>query len=736
MAGYYRKFIQGFSTIAQPLTNLLKDQVPFHWDTNCEQGFQTLKEKLCSSPILTYPDFKQEFFVETDASSVGIGAVLSQYHADSKKMKPIAYCSRLLKGAELNFSTTDREALAIIWSLKKFRYVVHGYPITVLTDHKPLTSLFTSTLPPGRLGRWALLVQEFGIKIRYKPGRLNMVPDALSRYPAEDDDQNEEVNEGKVNLVSKVVRRNRQPVAAWSVDILKAEQKGDDVFGPIYEYLESNQTSTPPEIPSGFVLTDFCLSGGILHVKQDGVGTREGQTLTKVVVPNSLINNVIWLYHNHVAAGHRGMEQTREQIKQRYVCIGLTRRIHDYISQCTICHQFRKYPRKASPMYAYEITPRPFHQIHMDLLGPLPTTPGGKRYIITYVDRFTRYTILDALENRTAITVAKSLYNRVIAEYTTPEVIVSDNALEFTSEVIHEMCKFLKIQKTTVTAYMPAANGLAEAANKRILGALKVAVNKSQTDWDTILPSVQIALNTAYHHAIGDTPHYLVFLQDKIAPFELHKDTGQESGDEFLAELHRKRKVAYDAAQQELANHEERFRTKYNKKAVAYKIRVGNRVYIETRVPPKRSPKLYPKYEGPFRVISDLKRERYMVKNLINGREKKIHGKHVKVVPELETTITMNSNVKQPHPHLNVDNPEPMLDTQSDLPNLTVLPPAEPHHGSDEEYPKRTSDLTREGRGRYNLRPRPTKGPWDGTGHPVDGRRVGQGEGNRGDHTG
>ena len=125
-----------------------------------------------------------------------------------------------------------------------------------------------------------------------------------------------------------------------------------------------------------------------------------------------------------------------------------------------------------------------------------------------------------------------------------------------------------------------------------------------------------------------------------------------------------------------------------------------------------------------------------MVKNLINGREKKIHGKHVKVVPELETTITMNSQIKQPHPHLNVDNPEPMLDTQSDLPNLTVLPPAEPHHGSDEEYPKRTSDLTREGRGRYNLRPRPTKGPLDGTGHPVDGRRVGQGEGNRGDHTG
>ena len=113
------------------------------------------------------------------------------------------------------------------------------------------------------------------------------------------------------------------------MDILKAEQKCDGEFGPIYEYLESNQTSTPPEIPSGFVLADFCMSGRILHVKQEGVGTREGQTLTKVVVPNSLINNVIWLYHNHVAAGHRGMEQTREQIKQRYVCIGLTRRIQD-----------------------------------------------------------------------------------------------------------------------------------------------------------------------------------------------------------------------------------------------------------------------------------------------------------------------------------------------------------------------------------------------------------------------
>ena len=150
--------------------------------------------------------------METDASGIGIGAVLSQHDKEKHKFRPISFASRLLKGAELNYSTTDREALAIVWAIKKYKYVIYGYKIVVFTDHKPLTSLFSSTLPPGRLGRWALLVQEYDLTIRYKPGILNQVPDALSRYPVEG---GEELQTGQVNVIPvDQPRKAKQPVAA------------------------------------------------------------------------------------------------------------------------------------------------------------------------------------------------------------------------------------------------------------------------------------------------------------------------------------------------------------------------------------------------------------------------------------------------------------------------------------------------------------------------------------------
>lgn len=181
LTGYYRRFIENFSHITKPLTSLLKKDVSFHWSHEQEQAFNTLKQKLISAPLLQYPDFSQPFIVTTDSSNYAVGAVLSQ--GEIGKDKPISYASRTLNKQEGNYSTTEKELLAILFAVNTFRPYLYGYKFKIVTDHRPLTWLFNAKDPGGRLLRWRLKLEEYDYEIVYKPGRVNSNADALSRYP-------------------------------------------------------------------------------------------------------------------------------------------------------------------------------------------------------------------------------------------------------------------------------------------------------------------------------------------------------------------------------------------------------------------------------------------------------------------------------------------------------------------------------------------------------------------------
>ena len=181
LAGYYRKFIDNFSQKALPLTGLLKKDASFEWTSKQEKSFETLKNCLCEQPILQFPDFDKPFNVTTDASNFAIGAVLSQ--GDYPKDLPVAYASRCLNSAEINYSVIERELLAIVWAVRHFRPYLYGRRFRIVTDHQPLTWLFNIKDPKSRLVRWRLELEEYDYSIVYKPGRVNSNADALSRNP-------------------------------------------------------------------------------------------------------------------------------------------------------------------------------------------------------------------------------------------------------------------------------------------------------------------------------------------------------------------------------------------------------------------------------------------------------------------------------------------------------------------------------------------------------------------------
>ena len=181
LVGYYRKFIPNFSRRAKPLNDLLKKTQTWKWEREQEESLRDLKEQITKPPVLQFPDFTQPFVLTTDASDYAVGSILSQ--GDIGQDKPIAFASRTLNKAEINYSTVEKELLAIVWSCKHFRPYLLGRTFTVVTDHKPLTWIFSIKDPSSRLLRWRLLLEEYQFKIVYKAGVKNVNADALSRYP-------------------------------------------------------------------------------------------------------------------------------------------------------------------------------------------------------------------------------------------------------------------------------------------------------------------------------------------------------------------------------------------------------------------------------------------------------------------------------------------------------------------------------------------------------------------------
>ena len=184
LASYYRRFVPGFAKIAAPLHALTKKDVPFNWTPQCDEAFCKLKDLLVTAPVLAYPHFgsDKEFILETDASGLGLGAVLSQQQDDGF-IHPIAYASRSLNSHEQNYCISELETLGLVWAVRYFRPYLLGHHTIVYTDHSACLSLLNTPRPSGKLARWAMTVQEMNLTLKHRSGKQNANADVLSRNP-------------------------------------------------------------------------------------------------------------------------------------------------------------------------------------------------------------------------------------------------------------------------------------------------------------------------------------------------------------------------------------------------------------------------------------------------------------------------------------------------------------------------------------------------------------------------
>ncbi|GFX44028.1 retrovirus-related Pol polyprotein from transposon 17.6 [Trichonephila clavipes] len=221
MVGWYQKFIPHYADICEPLYRLKKKGAKFNWSTEAQDAFNKLKRALTEAPVLQLPNFQEQFNLFTDASGVGIGAVLSQNH------RPIAFASRTLSKAERNYTVTERECLAVIWGLNKFKTYFGSLPVKVITDHVALTKLTDGKNLSSRMIRWALKLSEFNIEWEHRSGVQNVVADVLSRNPVGNMDG------------SQISCAALRALALNSREQLIREQREDPELEHIYRYLEN-----------------------------------------------------------------------------------------------------------------------------------------------------------------------------------------------------------------------------------------------------------------------------------------------------------------------------------------------------------------------------------------------------------------------------------------------------------------------------------------------------------------
>ncbi len=416
LAGYYRAFAKNFASIASPLTWLLKEHIPFLWNDAQQQSFNTLKDVLTHAPILAFPDYSLPFTLCTDASALGIGAVLMKTEG-SKRPHVIAYASRVLTAAESKYRITHLEALAVVWALKHFRDIIFGYPITVYTDHIAVTQLFHGKKLTGRLARWYLTIQQFKPTFKYLPCKANTVADALSR-----------------NIPVSAVKET----ANFSLSELHSAQRQDPIWSKVIYALESGDDSTVPHMP--VPLSSFILKEDVLY----RTGTVGKTKVTHLVIPSSLVETTLKLLHYAPSAGHPGREKTLYMARAKYYWPTLRLDIEKHIAQCLSCAE-AKGTTKTAPILEYPLPARPFDVIGIDLLQ-LPRSHQGSSYVLVCVDHFSRFIVLAPLPNESATTVAHVLVSHLICPYTTPRALLSDNGTEFKNQILQDICNQFSIK--------------------------------------------------------------------------------------------------------------------------------------------------------------------------------------------------------------------------------------------------------------------------------------------------
>ena len=641
LSGYYRRFIARYAHMAAPLHHLTKQETEFTWGEKEQEAFDQLKDALAKEPVLTAPDFDKPYVIFCDASDLAIGSVLCQLCPETKKYKPISYMSRVLKGSEKSYLIYEKEALSVVEAASKFKPYIWGQQCEIFTDNSVITYLFgKSSEKNARAARWSLNLQAQNIKVSHVPGKCNVVADCLSRpreasqtvamidcIPELGNTSFTLYHRGKesptvgAKLIGTVCQAEVDHVGVkWEVDTLKRLQKEDKIFGEVIDHLmdpkKALSEQTIKKVPD---VDQFYIDGGLLYKRV----VNQGKDHDVIVVPTGMKHQAMQLAHDHVSAGHPGPDRSIKRARKYFFWLHMTNDIKSFVGNCTVCQRVKTGGNPLMPLKTFPTPKESWETVSADLVGPLPMTERGNKYLLVMVDHLSRYCALAALPNKTADEVADKI-TQICAFLNFPKIILSDQGKEFRCATMSALAKHHGFENHYTAVFHPASNGMCERKNRDVVTTIRATIDVLHEEWDRCLPAVQLALNTGYHRAIGDSPHFVMFGKDELRSKLTFQLPTTYDPDLRYALTQR----IYETVSENLRkSHQEYSRYRDTKVTKSREpLTVGARVFIKNL---KRKSKLDPLWVGPMRVHRKVGAAQFELIDLCTGRKFHRHGEHI-----------------------------------------------------------------------------------------------------------
>ncbi|KAK1419540.1 hypothetical protein QVD17_28715 [Tagetes erecta] len=592
-AGFYRRFIRDFSKITRPMTRLLEKDITYVFDAECLKAFEFLKEQLTSAPILIAPDWSLPFELMCDASDFAVGAVLGQ--RKDKHFHPIYYASKTLNDAQENYTTTEKELLAVVFAFDKFRSYLVLSKTVVYTDHQAVRYLFAKKDAKPRLIRWILLLSEFDIEIKDKKGAENVAADHLSRL---EDPSRDEIFEENIG----------DTFPHESLMYVKAEEQGLPWFSDLANYLSEGKVVTGMSsqqrkkffADANHYIWDapYLFRLGADRVFRRCVSAEEGREILKHC-------------HEGLTGGHHGPSYTAKKVLDAgFYWPTVFKDAHDLVRSCDACQRTGNISSKnempQNPIQVVEV----FDVWGIDFMGPFPSS-RGHRYILVAIDYVSKWVEAQALTTNDARVVVAFL-RKLFSRFGTPKALISDRGTHFCNAQMERVLARYGVNHRLSTAYHPQTSGQVENANRGIKRILEKTVGANRKDWSDKLDDALWAFRTAFKTPIGTTPFKIVYGKACHLPVELeHRafwalkavnlDLSKAGKNRFL-QLHELEELRDDAYARSW-NYKERTKALHDSRLRGVKeFHTGDRVLLYNSRLKLFPGKLKSRWRGPFIV--------------------------------------------------------------------------------------------------------------------------------------
>lgn len=517
LLNYYHRYFKDFSEILEPLHKLLRKGEKWEWTHKQIKAFEHAKSILSENSILVHYDPSKPIQLACDASPFGLGAVLSHIMPDGTE-QPISYTSRTLSKAERNYSQIEKEALAIIYAVKKFHQYLYGRKFILLTDHKPLLGLLAEnkaipSMAAARIQRWAITLSAYNYTLKYRPGSLNSNADFFSRYPSEN------LNEEQSTITNNIflTELSHSPITSTEISYYS---KHDSIISLVIEY---TLTAWPNKIADR--LKPYFYRKNELSIENSCLlwGNR-------IIVPLELQTKVLDELHDN----HPGITRMKALARSFVWWPAMDKAIEQKVKSCQSCQLHQAMPAKA-PIHPWESPEAPWVRLHIDYAGPFL----GKMFFILY-DSYSKWVDVFPMKNISANLTINCLRHS-FSTHGLPHIIVSDNGPSFISNEFKNFCSLNGIKHVTTAPYHPSSNGPAERAVQTFKTAIKKIFENSVSDVNSSIYRFLLSYRSTPHSVTGKTPAELLFnrkLKTRLSLLKPHISSIKDKEEKHLLSFH------------------------------------------------------------------------------------------------------------------------------------------------------------------------------------------------------